>query len=60
MILYSCRRVTMTLMVLWSGFLVAEGNFQLNDFVESSIRKQPGKVRDVCSDGWMDGWRCMF
>lgn len=38
------RRIVMTLVVAWSGLVLVEGNFQLNDFVESSIRKQPGKV----------------
>ena len=38
------RRLVMTLVVAWSGLVLVEGNFQLNDFVESSMRKQPGKV----------------
>ena len=43
------RRLVMTLVVAWSGLVVVEGNFQLNDFVESSMRKQPGKVcRGTC------------
>lgn len=38
-------RVVKALVLVWSGLIVVEGNYQLNDFVESSIRKQPGKVR---------------
>lgn len=49
-------KIVAALVLVWTGLLGVEGNFQLNDFVESSIRKQPEKVRYYSTGGYM----CLF